>query len=234
MALKDLVAPKSALTEAAIEEVVSEYIRYDPESKEVHFLPAAAGLSGKSRVLVYLVALQGWPFVTSDPVITEARPADLESRLHIPGGTLRPMLKALKERHLIAAGSEGYTVRPAALPAIKVELSSAGQGTGDRPRRSPRPRRRTTGDEAPAVTSKSSRRPKGSPLADRFDQWIEDGFFDDPKTLADVQRKFHKEGFVLPQTSIPKYLLRALHGNRLTRDEAAINNKKVWVYQRKT
>ncbi len=232
MALKDLVAPKAALTEAAIEELVSEYVRYDPDAKEVELLPAAAGLSGKNRVLVYLVALQGWPFVVEEKVKSGAKPAELEARLNIPGGTLRPILKALKERHLIVAGSEGYCVRTAALAAIKAELKDSNDAIKTRPRRVLRPRMPMQGDDSDSAAIKKDRKSK-SGLVERFDRWIEDGFFDQPKTLADVQRKFHKDGFVLPQTSIPKYLLRALHADRLSRDEASIDGKKVWVYQRK-
>ena len=93
MGLKDLIASKSSLAEDVIEEIVSEYVRYDTDHKAVFLTPEGHELSGKSKVLIYLVALQGWPFVMDDVVPTDAKPGEIEEHTAIPGGTLRPLLK---------------------------------------------------------------------------------------------------------------------------------------------
>ena len=93
MGLKDLIASKSSLAEDVIEEIVSEYVRYDTDHKAVFLTPEGHELSGKSKVLVYLVALQGWPFVIDDVVPTDPKPGEIEEHTGIPGGTLRPLLR---------------------------------------------------------------------------------------------------------------------------------------------
>jgi hypothetical protein len=119
MPLKDLTIKGTVLREKQIEELVSDYVRYDPDTKEIVLLPAANSLKNNAKVLLYLVALQGWPFVTKDPVPTDATPATIEHALHIPGGTLRPTLKGLKESHMIVAKGRAYSIHPAALAHIK-------------------------------------------------------------------------------------------------------------------
>lgn len=129
MGLKDLTITKSELTEVQVEEIVANYIRYDPTLKEIVFLPPAASLPNKAKVLLYLVALQGWPFVTQDTVPTEATPAKLENVLNVPGGTVRRILKELKDSHFISPKGRSYSVRSGALPHIKTEISKGVKGT---------------------------------------------------------------------------------------------------------
>jgi hypothetical protein len=236
MALKDLIAQKGALTESAIEEIVSEYVRYDPESKTIAFIPGAANLPNKAKVLVYLVALQGWPFVSDDAISIDAKPGSIEEYLGIPGGTLRPILKELKDRHVIAERNGRYFVRPVSLSAIKSELTASGQDAGSHSRRR---RKRDQGNTAEAFGSTDSTRPKSTQgsarksggLSARFNKWIDDGFFKEPKTLADVQRRFHKEGEIVPQSTVSPYLLSAVRSGRLTREEEKRDSKRVWTYQ---
>lgn len=59
MALKDLVASTSALTEETIEAIVSDFIRYDTDETELVLLPEFTGLSIGHKVLVFLTALHG-------------------------------------------------------------------------------------------------------------------------------------------------------------------------------
>src|SRR5262245_45703059 len=121
MALKDLVAEKGALDEAAIERIVSPYVRYDVEAKEIHFTPAFAGLSTKPRILVSLVALQGWRFVTDDAMPPDARPSDIEAVTGIVGGSLRPVLRGLSENHHLSEKDSRYSVRSSSLSAVEAE-----------------------------------------------------------------------------------------------------------------
>jgi len=233
MALKDLVASTSALTEEAVEALIKDYVRYDVEEKEINFLSAASILSGKQKVLVYLVALQGWPIVAKgEEIPTSAKPADIGDRVGIHGGTLRPLLKDLKDRHLIAWKGGAYSVRAASLADIKAEMDGTATVKAKKaasPKGAAKQSARGKGD--PKAKRKSAASKSGE-LNKRFNSWIDGGFFQKPRTLAEVQDRFHEQGDIIPQTSIPTYLLTAVRAKppRLTRKRADVNGKEVWVY----
>lgn len=237
MALKDLVAQKAAITEAAVEEIIAEYVRYDVDEAEIVFTPAASGLSNKEKIFVYLVALQGWPFVTETDVPTEAKPAALGEALGIPGGSLRPTLKDMKDRHFITVRAGAYSVKSSALEAIKGELGSkraSDRSTPDKRKNRKKPartkiRRKSKSDQV----AKNKKAPARTGISDTFSDWIDEGFFDDARTLSEVQAKFHEEGIIIARTSMPTYLLGAVRKKRLTRQKEEIGGKQIWVYQTK-
>jgi hypothetical protein len=249
MALKDLIADKRALDEAAIERIVGPYVRYDVDAKEATFTQAFAGLSIKAKILVYLVALQGWKFVTDDPIAADARPADIATATGIPGGSLRPTLRGLCENHILSERDSVYSVRGTSLPVIEAELKGSDDGVGiRRVRPSPRRATRMAGDVTDAAGdeegdqvetegisdgAKRERKVSGKTgnIAATFERWIDEGYFDEPRTLADVQKRFRKEAIMVPQTSLPGYFLSAVRKGRLSRDETDVGGKSVWAYK---
>lgn len=252
MALKDLIAERGALDEAAIERIVEPYVRYDVDAKEIHFMPAFAALSNKAKILVYLVALQGWRFVLDESMPSDARPAEIEAATGIPGGSLRPVLRGLSETHHVSEKDSRYSVRGTSLPVIEAELSGDNERIVIRQRPSSRKPPKIADAveevaeteemaadappaEAEAVSegeAKKSRKvgSKTGNVAATFERWIDEGYFDEPRTLSDVQRRFRKEAIMVPQTSLPGYFLAAVRKGRLTRDEVEANGKTVWAY----
>ncbi|MEQ1615067.1 MAG: hypothetical protein ABL904_20145 [Hyphomicrobiaceae bacterium] len=238
MALKDLVASKASLAEDVIEQIVSDYIRFDSDDKEVAFTPAANELSSKARILVYLVALQGWPFVLDEVVPVDAKPAEIERHTGISGGTLRPLLKELKDRNIITEKGGRYSVRAVALHTIQRELNGDGGPSSTRARKKSRRSASAAPDASMEETNsgsdakKKARSSSTSGAGERFQSWIDEGFFDKPRTLSDVQQRFHKEAIIIPQTSLPGYLLKSVRSGQLSRDKEEVNGKTVWVYRR--
>jgi hypothetical protein len=62
---------------------------------------------------------------------------------------------------------------------------------------------------------------------------VASGFFDEPKTLSAVQQRFHEAAIIIPQTSIPTYLLAAVRDDRLSRKKEDVNGRQRWVYRTK-
>jgi len=242
MGLKDLIASKSSLAEDVIEEIVSEYVRYDTDHKSVFLTPDGHELSGKSKVLIYLVALQGWPFVLDDLVPTDSKPGEIEKHTGIHGGTLRPLLKELKDRRIIIEKGGRYSVLSAALPSIKRELGSAPPASASHSK--PKKRKVSSKSNTEAEEARESAEARSSKkktarksaskgnVAERFNSWIDQGYFNDWKTLSDVQKRFHKEAIMVPQTSMPIYLLGAVRAGRLEREKQDVDGKTVWAYKK--
>ena len=241
MALKDLIAQKAKLTEEAIEAIISDYVRYDIEEQEIVLTPEATTISSKAKILVFLVAQQGWQFVVDEATDLELSPSDLEHFLGIKGGTLRPILKDLKDRNLLAAKSGKYSVRSTSLNAIKGELDGRSTLT-PRKQRKPRKRQSKLADdsqsnaEAVSVRTKASaKRTKSSAQSgqkpgEAFTTIIGEGFFDTGRTLAQLQTRLHERAIIIRQTSLPSYLLKAVRSGQLTREKQNVDGKEVWVY----
>ena len=228
MALKNLVAQKAALTEGAIEDVVADYVRYDTDEMEIVFTPEFANLGNKAKVLVYLVALQGWPFVAEDAIATSAKPAEMEEALAIPGGTLRPILKDLKDRHHITVKGGAYSVRASHLGSVKTEIEGARKAPSKRAAKG----KKATSAKAPKAAKKSTTGggKKNQGLGDRFSQMIAEGFFDDGKTAAEVRDKFHEETVIIATSGLSPYFIKAVQDKKLTRTKEDRDGRKVWVY----
>lgn len=98
MPLKDLVAKKSEIAESVIEAIVSKYVRYYTDALEIGLTPDGTRLSGENKVLVYLVALLGWRYVTDAAPEISTKPADLEKVLGIPAERFAPCSRASRTR----------------------------------------------------------------------------------------------------------------------------------------
>ena len=242
MALKNLVAHKAQFTEEAIEAIVSHYVRYDVEEFEIVFTSEATALSNKAKVLIFLVAQQGWQFVVDEGIDVEVEPSRMVELLGIRGGSLRPVLKDLKDRNFLTKKSGKYSVRSSSLDAIKVELDGRGGATPRPKKRAAKKRSADVDAEAktdlditpnpqqtPAKRAKNSTHVRPRP-SEAFKDVVDEGFFDEGRSLAELQARLHERGIIIKQTSLPGYLLAAVRGRRLMRKKQEVNGKQVWVY----
>lgn len=236
MALKDLVADASKLTEEAIEKIVAEYVRYDSSLQTVVFTPSGTALGNEQKVLVYLVALLGWKYVVEDPQNDPTKPADLEQAVGIPGGTLRPILKKLKDSHLVSAPDGHYRVQSANLDAVAKIVSGA------KVLNSPKPKsgsKTAIKGSASAGADRNSSVEKGrkskysvGDLRGTLENWISEGFFDEPKAIGDVQNRFHERAIIVKQTSLSPLLVRVVRDGLLERKKRNVDGKQLWTYSK--
>ena len=224
MPLKDLVVTER-LTETQIEEIVSGYVQYHVASKEVTLLPASRNLSTKAKALIYLVALQGWIYIANEPIQVAAKPAQIEKALKIKGNTLRPVLKELKDSHLVKIDGRSYTVPVSALSYIRAELNKSTDGDqgGSKKQTKKTKHLEASGKKTPTAPSPSI----------FFDTLAQSDYFDEPRSLADIHQRFRQATINIPKSSLPSILIKAVRVNLLDRERREIGGSRVYVYARK-
>jgi hypothetical protein len=234
MALKDLIADSAALTEKAIEDIVRPYVQYDPKAKRIGFTPKAKSLPKKHKLILHLIALQGWSYVSDESIPTTAKPAELEDAIGIPGGTLRPMLKDLKENHYVTLKSGRYGVQSSSLDDLKALLAGetpSARGLSSRVARRGAAKDGAKKDVDHGVKGKRRSAKKGVDLTAMFRGWIKDGWFKQKKrSMKDLKQKFREKGVMVQNSTLPAYLLMALRENLLEREMATVDGRQVWVY----
>jgi hypothetical protein len=228
MPLKDLTVNTAELTEKWIEDIVAPYVNYDVEEKRIILRPSAASLPAKKKVLIYLVALRGWPFI-EEGVPTSAKPGQIGEALGIQGGSLRPVLKDLKDSNFVSVSGQSYSVSLAALSSVKEQVETHNGRTRDRKTGTSAKRKKSTRNEGKASSKASS---TSSRNREFFDREVAAGFFDEPKVLADVVERFHENGLTVHRGIISPLLLKAVRAGDLRRKKAEIKGRRVWAYER--
>ncbi|MEQ9242999.1 hypothetical protein [Roseovarius indicus] len=92
----------------------------------------------------------------------------------------------------------------------------------------------TTVDES--INSKGSsekKKPKsgGGELRKTVESWISEGFFNEPRTIGDLQTRFHERAVIVPQTSLSPLLVRVVRDGLLERKKQEIRGRQMWTYK---
>lgn len=241
MPLKDLLIDVNEHTEQLIEEIVTPYARYDNVNKRIVFLHGARELNVRSRILLYLCALRGWPFVSEEMTNEiEAKPVEIEKLTGIPGGSLRPLLKQLLDDHLIQYNDGKYSVSPIHLPQAKAEIlrnhtdksTTSDVGSYRRKRGKSNKHKKEAGDKKAEVEQpkNTKRKSRNTEVADKFQQLVTSGWFSQERGAADLLKRLRELGINASDTELPFHLLRATKSGLLQRKKGEANGRKVWVY----
>ncbi|MBL6935648.1 MAG: hypothetical protein ISR48_09565 [Alphaproteobacteria bacterium] len=233
MALKDLVADRGKVAEGMIETIISGFVRYELNPNEIVFTPEGAALNNDAKVLIYLVAALGWQYVIEEKHNTDTKPADLEETLGIPGGTLRPVLKKLKDAHLLTVVDGHYSIRPSNLDAIG--RAARGEKSAQTAKKvtkksKARPGKETSSPLSEGDTNKTKKK-SGVPIRSSLDELIGDGFFNEFRTLGQVSDRLHEQAIIAKVTSLSGPAAEFVRDKKLQRKKIENKGKQVWAYK---
>lgn len=234
MALKDLVADRGKITEEMIEKIIADYIRYDPGTYEIVLTPSGAALGNDAKILVVLVALMGWPYVVEETQSLDTRPAALEAVTGIPGGTLRPTLKKLKETHLITVVEGHYSARPANLDAIAravlgekvISLAKRKVRKTDKLQEP-----RSEADQQPTPSVEKGKKKPGVPIKASLSRLLDQGYFSETRTLPQVVSRLHEQAIIAKTTSLSGPIAELVRETKLERKKVVEGKKELWGYR---
>ena len=100
MGLKDLIVDEAKLQESTIEKVIKPFVKYSSEGNVI-VSPQLKKESAKNQIMIYLFAKAGSKFVSDGKVGAAACNEELERKLGLKGGTVRPTVKILREEGFV-------------------------------------------------------------------------------------------------------------------------------------
>jgi len=222
MSLKDLLVSKAKVTEEEIKETIDGYVGYDADALEVVLLPGSAKLDATKKILLYLVALRGWRYVVDAPPKVAAKPGEISEHLGIGGGTVRPVLKKLKEGRVVRKKGGEYMVPEHNFHYVRELVRGAKEQTVRRP--GERAKRKGLG------TQTRSEKDKTGPKA-LVRELISDGFFAEGRTLGDVRAALDRDrGYKCLVTSLSGPMRELVRGKRLKRRKVKRQKGEVYEY----
>lgn len=123
MNLEDLLVDSDALDRALLATILKPFVFLEKGPGAIRFTQAGHRLNSRAKVVAYLLARKARRAL-GFPDEEAAAPREIEGETGIKGGTLRPILKALREEKIVAKGPRGYWVPNYALEPAKTILSA--------------------------------------------------------------------------------------------------------------
>lgn len=245
--LRDLVVDAVEIDRQRIADALRGVVAIDKSGQVV---PAQGfqRLSGPQKVLAFLLGRK--VAVLLDMVEEEAiGPKELAKNSGMAEGTVYPTVRRLHGERLVSQNVDsGYYLSPHQVGTAIEKLAKQGENATEirtpaparnRAVRKPAARRNKQAEEAKkeSTSEDSSAAPRrrqngGFSPTNAVRDLIEQGFFDSPKTLTDVQARLkHKQGREVETTTLSPIFTRLLRSGVLDRDK---NDDGAYEYQRAT
>lgn len=226
--LASLLLDSVEVDRARIASVLKNLVGIDRESGRIVPKPAFSSLSNRRRVLAVLLAVKASELMS----VTDShavRAGDIPKLAGVPEGSAHPILKDLRDSHRVSQTTDGlyYFSDHNVLDALaEFEMRDsdsipASDAEFDRPRQDTR-----------SQNSKGSKPATSTQLGPKrmLDTLLEDGWFDNPRTLSDVAARM-KDRWArdVKVTSISPYFSAMTRSGELERQK---NEKGVYEYWR--
>lgn len=229
MALSNHTIDSTKVAEEQVEAIIDGKIKYDPINCSLVFLPATRDLSNDKKILVYLTALRGWPFLLKiNTPAEDASPLEITRVTGIPGGSARPLLRALADRKIIDVKKGRYQL-PSHNLAVVASLLSGQSKSLVRPDGHvliSQINHKKGGKQREKHNSKNNK----PTLSESFNVLLERKWFSGGKTIMQLKEKLDEMTIFPPLSQLPFHLLKACRGNELSRTKETRGKKNIWVY----
>ena len=232
MALKDLIVDSGAVAEEVIEKIISVYVKYEVDPPAIVFTPESNALGNVEKVIVYFVAVLGWKYVVDEPPVVSTKPADLEEALGIHGGSLRPVLKKLKDNHFLVVADGHYSIRASNFAAAGRVVSGENHLSASLPKSKNTKAGDASGSADTAATNPAKPKKKaGVPIKSSLEALLDDGFFSEFRPLAQIVERLHEIAVIAKVTSLSGPVADLVRDKKLKRKKVDENGKQVWAYR---
>jgi hypothetical protein len=234
MALSNHTIDSSKVTEEQVEVIVDGKVKYDPVNQSIVFLPDARDFSNDKKILLYLAALRGWSFLVSvNTPAEDASPLEITKATGIPGGSVRPLLRALEDRKIVSVKKGRYQVLPHNLAMIASILAGEIKTYTRANTPSAHSKAKGKGNTASSKKVKRSVHNNKPTLAEGFKILLDQKWFKEGKTIIQLKEKLDEMTIFPPMSQLPSYLLKACRTNQLSRSKDNRDGKNIWVYYQK-
>ena len=213
MSLEDLIIDHKQISKELLEKLLVGRVELIKEDEGVNLTRISNNYSNKTRVLLYLCGKKAWEFLNSRGVNTSIE--ELQKNLGIPGNTIRPILKELKDSYQVESEKGKYKILPKGIFELEkiIEHKSEGEKTNA------------------TKTKKADKSSRQVSKSEYINMLYNDGYFKEPKKMTDIMNKLKKLGVNIKLTSLPPYLLPLVRKRRLDREQITEGKRKIWVYK---
>lgn len=134
----------------------------------------------------------------------------------------KAIVEARRRAEKAVEGMSDPDLKVKAFEQVFAKLLENATGRADAP---PGDRRRQTPKSA-----QNSKGADGGTLTERLLALKADGFFDEQRSLSEVQEELRSRGWHYPVTTLSGIMQRFVRTRELRRERAKVGNKKIWKY----